>query len=339
MNNCKQDDTLLTVLMAVYNGEQWLGDSIQSIIMQTYKNFEFIIINDGSNDSSLQIINEFAANDSRIRVYTKHNSGLADSLNHGLAKAKGDWVARIDADDICDPQRLEKQLEYSRTDSNLVLIGSGLTLIDDNGHKGMTYHYPNNHSRLMRRLSKGLPFFPHSSAFFKLSAVKKLGGYRTEFNRSQDQDLWLRLGELGKILSIREPLVQIRKHSQQISNDSFGQAQVTYSYMAMTSYYLRSALKTKPLNENQRQEWNNFYEFIRKMLKDRNIYDNRNSIDRLKANISKKHSIFAKSIALVRETFRKPFFIYQYIKFRIFGSNLPKKFAKEWQKYHIKSNG
>ena len=110
MSKSKKSEPLITVLMAVYNGERWLHDSINSILDQTYTNFEFIIVNDGSTDNSPQIINKFAFNDRRITIYNKKNSGLTDSLNFGIQKAKGKWIARIDADDISSPGRLKKQL-------------------------------------------------------------------------------------------------------------------------------------------------------------------------------------------------------------------------------------
>ena len=133
MNKEKEYMPSITVLMAVYNGERWLAESIQSVLEQTFTNFEFIIVNDGSNDCSLQIINQFSKKDSRIRVYNKKNSGLADSLNYGIAEARGEWIARIDADDICSLERLQKQIECVRLNTDLVLVGSGLVIIDENG--------------------------------------------------------------------------------------------------------------------------------------------------------------------------------------------------------------
>ena len=172
MNKETQYVPSITVLMAVYNGERWLAESIQSVLDQTFTNFEFIIINDGSDDCSLEIINQFAKKDSRIRVYNKKNSGLTDSLNYGIAEARGEWIARIDADDICNLDRLQKQIEHVRINIDLVLVGSGLVIIDENGQQSKVHLYPARHIRLTRRLSRGSPSFAHSSAFFKLSAVE-----------------------------------------------------------------------------------------------------------------------------------------------------------------------
>ena len=320
----------ITVLMAVYNGERWLAESIQSVLEQTFTKFEFIIVNDGSNDCSLQIINQFSKKDSRIRVYNKKNSGLADSLNYGIAEARGEWIARIDADDICSLERLQKQIECVRLNTDLVLVGSGLVIIDENGQQSKIHLYPDRHSRLTRRLFRASPFFAHSSAFFKLSTVRELGGYRTQFHRSQDQDLWLRMVEIGRIACIKEPLVLIRKHTQQISLDNAGQRQFVYSHMAMTSYCLRIMGQVDPLQSSMKEESDNFYAFILQKLKDNNFFEYQKFVDELKVNFSKASTRYAKFNIVVRNALLRPDLAYRYLKYRFLGSNLPIKFAREW---------
>ena len=330
MNKSKKSEPLITVLMAVYNGERWLHDSINSILQQTYINFEFIIINDGSNDNSLQIINEFAFNDKRINVYNKKNSGLTDSLNYGIQKAKGKWIARIDADDISNPCRLKKQLEYTFINEDIVLVGSGLVIIDENGKHGKTYTYSAKSSSLKQRLSKGLPFFAHSSAFFKLSTVEELGGYRPQFIRSQDQDLWLRLAQVGKIACIKEPLVLLRKHDQQISLDNSGQRQFIFSHMAMTSYFLRRMGHADPMEKIIEKEIDHFYNFILSKLEEQNFFEFQVFLHKFKIKISKTNSFKSKFNILVKSFIFTPNFLYRYIKYRFIGSDLPKKFALDW---------
>ena len=165
MNLAKKKRPEITVLMAVYNGERWLVEAIESVLTQTFEDFEFIIINDGSNDSSLEIMNDFSKKDDRIKIYSKSNSGLADSLNFGLRKSKGKWVARLDADDVCVPDRLAKQIEQIKLRKNLVLVGSNLFIIDQDCNKTGHYSYPFEHRKLKRRIARGDSFFPHSSAF------------------------------------------------------------------------------------------------------------------------------------------------------------------------------
>lgn len=326
----KEQKPLITVLMAVYNSESWLAESIPSVLQQTFKNFEFIIVNDGSDDGSLKIINQFEKKDSRIRAYNKPNSGLADSLNYGIAKARGEWIARIDADDICNVERLQKQIERARLNTNLVLIGSGLVIIDENGKKGKVHHYPDRHIRLMRSLSRGSPFFAHSSAFFKLAAVRELRGYRTQFHRSQDLDLWLRLAELGEITCIKEPLVLIRKHDEQMSRDRTGRRQLIYSHMAMSSYYLRLMGIADPMESSVDAEVSNFRTFISEKLEDERFFEYQQLVDELKSRMSEVDGRFSKLKVVLRSIFVRPDLLFRYLKFRLAGSGLSSKFAREW---------
>jgi glycosyltransferase involved in cell wall biosynthesis len=136
---------LITVLMPVYNGEDYLRDSIESILSQTYLNFEFIIIDDGSTDSSLEIINSYAKQDKRIIVRkNEHNIGLAKSLNAGIKLAKGRYIARQDADDLSSADRLDIQLSYALSHPQVDLIGSNSYVIDLDGGivwKGRQYFH------------------------------------------------------------------------------------------------------------------------------------------------------------------------------------------------------
>jgi glycosyltransferase involved in cell wall biosynthesis len=330
MNNEHEHPASITVLMAVYNGERWLEDSIPSVLRQTFTNFEFIIINDGSDDRSLQIINRFADKDSRIRVYSKKNSGLTESLNYGIKKAEGEWLARIDADDICKKDRLEKQIKCVRENTNVVLVGTGLKIIDGNVNQSKVHLYPESHNRLKRRLVRGSPFFAHSSAFFRLSAVRELGGYRTQFHRSQDQDLWLRLAEVGRITCIQEALVLIRKHDQQISHVKSGPLQSVYSHMAMTSSILRSKGLADPMETSLGEKAATFHDFILQKLEDDKHFEYQKIIYDLKEKIYKANTGVAKFRIAARIGLLRPNLFYRYVKFRLFGSYLPIKCAHEW---------
>ncbi len=325
----KEKTPLISVLMSVYNGERWLADSIKSVLNQSFKDFEFIIVNDGSDDSSLKIIESFAYSDSRIRIFNKENSGLTHSLNYGLSKARGEWIARIDADDMCAPDRFLRQLQYSRSEEDLVLIGSGLFIIDDHGNQIKTVRYPKKHKRLIRSLSKGLPFFPHSSAFFKLENALEVGGYRAEFKRSQDQDLWLRLSSKGKITCLNKSLVSIRKHSEQISNENLGKKQHIYSYMAMTSYFLNLIGREDPF-KSEEDDGRKFYKFVNENLIASNYFDYVDSISEIKLIFNINNSYLNQLRKLFKTLFMKPILIFKYIKFRLCGTNLPKRLAKAW---------
>ena len=212
----------VSVLMSVYNGERWLTEAIESVLNQTFNDFEFLIVNDGSTDESGAIINRYAEQDSRIRVFDKPNTGLADSLNYGIAHAKGEWIARVDADDLCMSNRLKKQMEVAQFTEHIVLIGTGLTLIDDKSTPLKTYRYLRQHEALLKSLISGGKFFAHSSALYRTNSVRDVGGYRARVLRAEDHDLWLSLLRLG-VCFVEEPLVQIRKHIGQISLDENGE--------------------------------------------------------------------------------------------------------------------
>jgi len=117
-------DVKVSIVMSVYNAQKYLDEAIESILNQTYSNFEFIIINDGSTDKSLEIIENYAKKDSRIIVINRENKGLIYSLNEGIRKANGKYIARMDADDISLPQRLEKQVEFMEKNKNIGICGT-----------------------------------------------------------------------------------------------------------------------------------------------------------------------------------------------------------------------
>ena len=322
--------TAVTVLMAVYNGEDWLERSIASVLNQTYSNFEFIIVNDGSQDKSRQIAEKFALADSRIRTFHKENTGLADSLNYGLERARGAWVARLDADDICRPDRLEKQLKAVNMDKSLVLIGSGLNIVNEHDHIVQTYCYPTHHSALLHSLSHALPFFAHSSAFFNLDLAKSVGGYRIQFLRSQDLDLWLRLAECGNIASISEPLVSIRKHSKQMSSENSGRLQTVYSHMAMAGYWLRWLGRPDPFEKNNNEDFGRFKAYLERRLKEARVFETREEMNAIKARIASSRPQLEKTALIAYAVLKSPVMTFVYLKNRTIGSKLPRRLATEW---------
>lgn len=320
----------ITVLMSVYNGEQWLGESIESILRQTYWDFEFLIVNDGSTDSSINIIEKYAETDSRIVVVDKPNTGLADSLNIGIQMAQGIWIARIDADDISLPDRLQKQLDAVRKFDNCVLVGSGISLIDEHGLILQTYLYPSKHSSLRGRLIRLGPFFAHSSAFYHAETVRSVGCYRGSIYRAEDYDLWLRLVEVGKIACIGEPLVLVRQHSGQISHDSDGERQIVDSYVAVVSYWLRHLGVTDPVVGSE-DEFDVFYRWICARLNSERVFPYFRFVNKLKELIGSGYpNIKFCQAALI--IIRNPFFVMRWIKFRLTGSRLPFKLASQWSR-------
>ena len=316
----------ITVLMSCYNAAQWLDDAIRSVLNQTYTDFEFIIVNDGSVDNTLEIIQRFAAFDSRIVVVTKPNSGLSDSLNVGIKMARGEWIARLDADDRCEPTRLQQQMELALTNLNLVFIGSGLTIIDDVGNKLNTYSYPTRHISLLKHLRTARKFPPHASALYRTKKVRDLGGYRSRIHRAEDWDLWLRLSAVGELACLSEPLVQIRKHPGQISRSEGGQRQVVDSWLATVSYWLRHFNAVDPVDADD-ANYNSFNAWIKVRLKEEGLFELLDHKDRLKSFAIK--SPFD-AIRLIGACMSRPFFTLRLIQERFIGKSLAHRLALEW---------
>ena len=184
----------VTVLMSVYNSDQYLDKAINSILTQTYKDFEFIIIDDGSTDQSIEICKRFAQVDSRIvLIENGKNLGLPKSLNNGILLAKGKYIARQDADDYSDPKRLEIQLKFAKENSWADVIGSDCYVIDlaDNVvYQDTSFSACGDHKD---SLLKHHAIFPHGSAFIKREKLLEVGLYDVRFYYVQDGELWLRM--------------------------------------------------------------------------------------------------------------------------------------------------
>jgi glycosyltransferase involved in cell wall biosynthesis len=322
---------LISVVMSVYNGEHWLAESINSVLNQTFQDFEFIIVNDGSTDRSLQVIEEFALIDRRVRIIDKKNTGLADSLNHGIGHARSEWIARIDADDICEPQRLALQFEYAQSQTRVVLLGTGMSEVDDLGHPLATYLYPRNHPELLTNLLEKRRFFPHASAFYSLEAFRRVGGYRPRIKRAEDYDLWLRLSEVGLIACLKSPLVRIRKHGSQISHDDGGRRQILDSRVALASYVLRAAGATDPVEETSPDHnFKTFQMFIDAGLERERIYERINFMQQLKATI--RSTSLIETLARNTLTSSSVDLLFRYLHYRLFGEATAKRLALAWLK-------
>src|SRR5712664_125090 len=128
MHNC-----VVTVLMPVYNAQSYLSIAIESVLTQSFRHFELLIVDDGSNDGSSDILQRYEMEDPRIRVFRKNNSGISETLNLGLSKAHGDFIARLDADDLMYPNRLQVQFEFLRNNPSVAFCGSFFEFIDDQG--------------------------------------------------------------------------------------------------------------------------------------------------------------------------------------------------------------
>ncbi len=201
--------------MSVYNGERYLRKSVDSILNQTFKDFEFIIINDGSTDKTLKILNDY--NDPRIKIINnKENIGLTRSLNKGLKVAKGEYIARQDGDDTSMAERIKKQIKLLERNLNIGLVGTYSCVINEKGKILYKNRFPESNEEILEKLMRG-NVFAHGSVIFRKALVRKVGAYRTEFKSCQDYDLWLRFVEVTEAANIPEFLYSWRLIPDSIS--------------------------------------------------------------------------------------------------------------------------
>lgn len=211
--------SLISVVMAVYNCERYLEGAVKSILNQTFEDFEFIIIDDGSTDGSGDLLSKYAGQDQRIRLVRQTNTGLTKSLNSGLALARGDYIARMDADDIALPERLQKQLDAFSKDPELVLLGAGVELISEDGIALGLRSQPSEEAEIRRRLLIGDGgALTHPVVMFRRDTVNAIGGYDERFTTTQDLDLFIRLAEQGGVCNLPETLLKWRQHGGSVNH-------------------------------------------------------------------------------------------------------------------------
>ena len=202
--------TVVSVLMPVYNAERFVAETVDSVLNQTFRDFEFVVINDGSTDRSLEILQGYAKRDARIRLISRPNTGYVVALNEGLDVARGEFVARIDADDLSDPKRLELQVARMRAEPELVALGTCAWAMDEHGNMLGDYSNPLTHEQIEAEHLKGNSSIHHPSVMMRPGAVRKVGGYRKELMPCEDFDLWIRLGEVGRLANLPERLITKR---------------------------------------------------------------------------------------------------------------------------------
>lgn len=199
--------------MPVYNSQRYLPAAVESILDQTFRDFELIAVDDGSRDSSLAILREYEAKDPRVRIISRPNTGIVGALNDGLEAATGELIARMDADDISLPHRFEKQAAFLQSNPYHVLVGSQVMLMDPDGAdlcpKRDTEY---THERIdWAHLNHRWPLV-HPTVMMRRSAVESVGRYRAKYQWLEDLDLFLRMAEAGRLESLPDVLLRYRLH-------------------------------------------------------------------------------------------------------------------------------
>ena len=205
----------ISVVMPVYNGAVYLDAAIKSILAQSFRDFELVIIDDGSTDRSLDILQRHARDDTRITIISRPNTGIVGALNEGIAAARGQWIARMDADDIALPERFAAQSGYLSAHPECVAVGCRVTFIDADGALVKSDSKPCTHEAIVAALQAGDGgALIHPSVMFTKSALTKAGGYREQYKYIEDFDLYLRLIQHGKLANLDQNLLSYRLHIQ-----------------------------------------------------------------------------------------------------------------------------
>jgi len=208
---------IITVLMPAFNAEKYIGMAIQSVLDQSFTDFELLIINDGSTDGTEQLVRSF--NDNRIVLINQKNGGISDALNNGLQNAKGKYIARFDADDICYSDRLSVQYAFMQANPAYILIGSDVDYITEEGDFIYHHHcFAYTNEEIVDKLYFYCPFI-HSAVMYKREEVLQTGGYNTMAHTFEDYFLWIHLIAKGKVANLPRSLIKVRLNPGSVTID------------------------------------------------------------------------------------------------------------------------
>jgi Glycosyl transferase family 2 len=240
----------VSVVMAVYNGERFLREAVDSVLGQTFEDLELIVIDDGSTDGSSEILSSYAAADARVLVHRQANAGTAAALNRGLHLARAPFVARLDADDLALPDRFERQHRFLAQHERVAVVGGAVTFIDEEGRAFAEWQYPLSDAEIRRTLDDSTPL-AHPAVMMRAAAVIGVGGYRPVLPKAQDVDLWLRLAAGHELANVPEPVLRYRMHLRQASVREL-ELQTLCSLAARAAARARSEGRPDPLDAVER---------------------------------------------------------------------------------------
>lgn len=203
----------ISVIMPVYKGDEYLSEAVDSILNQTFSDFEFIIICDNPTNETKDILDKYQQSDSRIHVFYQEQQGLANSLNKGITLAEGKYIARMDADDISLPERLQIQYDFLETNSNIGLCG---TWIENFGQKSGIHQLPITNEDIKSKIFFGYAI-AHPSVMIRKEKIDGAGGYNSHFNYIEDYELWTRICDVTEVYNIPKILLKRRVHGGNIT--------------------------------------------------------------------------------------------------------------------------
>ncbi len=256
---------MLSIVMSVYNGEKMVGKAIESMLNQTYDDFEFIIIDDCSKDQTLEILYDYQKKDSRIKVLkNKKNLGIAASLNKGILESKGEWIVRMDDDDESLPDRLEKQIDFIQNHPDVDIFGGKAIFQDINGNEMPNYFHnwpPIDTNDIEKFLYHNSPII-HPTVFIRKQSLFNLGLYNKDFSGAEDYELWIRAWENGlNIKNIDDVLI---RYTVNPGKKSFKRI--------WKRYYVKNYI-IKQYNFPKRYYYNNLVILVKHILTKFNLYN------------------------------------------------------------------
>ncbi len=285
----------ISVVTAVYNGQDYLEEATGSILNQTFQHFEYIIVNDGSHDKTKYILDRIK--DPRVKViHLKKNNGAAYALNRGINEARGKWIALQDADDISSKLRLQRQLQYINSDPSLVAVGSLVKCITgkeriEQGHLIFEESFFNHKSDFKNHQFFRTPICNGSGLFLK-KAYEKTGGYDPAFKIAYDYDLWTRMFEVGEISRVPEVLYQYRIHKKSLAHSN---KLNTIKEVLISTFKNIALLRLNRLNRKPELLLlgnHNHYKFYKNNLEHNNIYLNVDFLEQSRENAYKAYTLY-----------------------------------------------
>jgi glycosyltransferase involved in cell wall biosynthesis len=209
---------IASVLIPVFNGKNYLVRAVDSVLDQTFTDFEVLLLDDGSSDGSREIMESFAHRDSRCQVHSWPNRGIVATLNAGLELAVGKYIVRMDCDDICAPDRFDKQVKFLEDNPEYVVVGSRVLWIDPDGMPLRIGEDYLDHADIDAENMRGRTSPAHPAATIRKDALERSGAYRDGFRHAEDLDLFLRLAEVGKVANLPDVLLSYRQHFKKIGH-------------------------------------------------------------------------------------------------------------------------
>ncbi|MGQ9869283.1 glycosyltransferase family 2 protein [Leptodesmis sp.] len=232
----------VSVLMPVYNAQRYVAEAVESILQQSFGDFELLITDDGSCDRSLKILQSYACKDSRIRLRSQINRGLTRTLNAMIQDARGEYIAILEHDDVALPNRLADELAFLDQHPEVVCVSGAQDLIDEAGRFLTCLQLPQTNAEIQQAALAGHGSMCHPGVMMRRSALLQVGGYNETMGLAHDLDLWLRLGEIGELANLPQPVVRYRLHSASLSEKYCGK-QRQEAYLACEQAWKRRGIE------------------------------------------------------------------------------------------------